>query len=293
MNVRIGVALPSLDQPDPRAVVAGARHVERLGLESAWASDVIIGDGTPSLESVVVLAAAAGATSRVRLGFGVLVLPLRPVPLLAAQLATLQHVSADRVVLGVGVGGFPESPFWRASGVPPGERGRRTDAALALLPGLVSGARTDVGGVGVELAPGATRPPILVGGGGSEAVLRRVVRFGDGWLPSLTTPAAVARGARRLRELADGRAAPTITVGVHTTFGPPSTQDDVLRDLVGHHGMTPDEAASVVVSGDPPAVAERFAAYVEAGAERILVALDGPDWMRQCELLAEVDTLLR
>lgn len=103
---------------EPTGVGILARHAEELGLQSVWASDLIVGDGSPSLECTIVLATAAAATRRVRLGFGVLVLPLRPVAWVAAQARTLQHVSGNRVLLGVGSGGFPDAPFWEAVDVP-------------------------------------------------------------------------------------------------------------------------------------------------------------------------------
>lgn len=110
--MKIGVNLPDVDELatlGPGGLAAAARHAEQLGFESVWMPDLINADGSPALESVVALAAAAGATYRVRLGFGVLVLPLRAIAWLAAQIATLQHVSSDRVVLEIGSGGFPGS----------------------------------------------------------------------------------------------------------------------------------------------------------------------------------------
>ncbi|MEV5330018.1 LLM class flavin-dependent oxidoreductase [Nonomuraea sp. NPDC052634] len=86
--------------------------------------------------------------------FGVLSLPLRPVALVAAQVQTLQHRSGGRVVLGVGIGGFPGSPFWRAVGAPARDRERRTDEALRVLPGLIRGEATKAGDAEVTLSLG-------------------------------------------------------------------------------------------------------------------------------------------
>src|SRR4030095_7039040 len=104
-------------------------------LESAWVVDQLVaGTGAPFIESVVSLAAAAGATTRIRLGLGVSILPLRPVVWVAKQVASLQHVSHDRLILGVGAGGDRHERSWVAAGVPRRARGRRTDAALRGLP---------------------------------------------------------------------------------------------------------------------------------------------------------------
>src|SRR5256885_386717 len=192
--VRIGIGLPTLGGGDGSAggrldVVGAARHAEALGFDSAWVADLVVGDGTPALEATVALAAAAAATDRIRLGFGVLSLPLRPVAWVAAQVQSLQYVSGGRVLLGVGSGGLPGSPFWPAVGVPGRDRGRRTDAALAVLSRLVAGEPTELvdrpGRPVVTLGPATPVPPVLVGGKSSAARRRgrpghRVARPGRG-----------------------------------------------------------------------------------------------------------------
>ncbi|MGH3152077.1 MAG: LLM class flavin-dependent oxidoreductase, partial [Streptosporangiaceae bacterium] len=133
----VGVFLPSMSRRGERPpdIAAAARHAEDLGLESVWAVDQLIaGTGTPIIDSTVALAAAAAVTSRVRVGFGVMILPLHPVVWVAKQVASLQHISGDRVILGVGAGGDRHEASWAAAGVPRRERGRRTDAALRSLP---------------------------------------------------------------------------------------------------------------------------------------------------------------
>jgi len=136
MALRIGVGLPTtrLGAEGGRDVRAAARHAEDLGLESVWAADHLI-PAVPIVESTVALAAAAGATERVRLGFSVMILALRPLAWAAKQIGALQHVSGDRVLLGVGVSGPPHgTAAWEAVGVPYTGRGARTDAALPSCP---------------------------------------------------------------------------------------------------------------------------------------------------------------
>jgi alkanesulfonate monooxygenase SsuD/methylene tetrahydromethanopterin reductase-like flavin-dependent oxidoreductase (luciferase family) len=135
--VKIGVSLPMSGDRNVHgapSLIAVAQRAEELGLDAVSVSDVLLGDGTPAVESVVAAAAVATATSRVSVEFGVLVLPIRQVALLAAQIAGLQHLSNNGIVLGVGAGGFPTSPFWRAVDGPEHDRGAVTDAMLKGLP---------------------------------------------------------------------------------------------------------------------------------------------------------------
>ncbi|HEX6527508.1 MAG TPA: LLM class flavin-dependent oxidoreductase [Streptosporangiaceae bacterium] len=301
-GLEIGVALPTMSMPRelPGDVVAAARHAEDLGFESVWAVDQLIaGTGTPLIDSTVVLAAAAGATTRVRLGFGVMILPLHPVVWVAKQIASLQHVSDGRVIFGVGAGGDRHELSWTATGVPRRERGRRTDAALRVLPGLIAGEPTslEAEGPAIRLAPPATVPPILVGGM-SDAAITRAAEYGNGWFAmaadGLTGPAA------RLAELAAarGRPIPEITASMMLAMlGDPALPDEDalvrrLTDVDGMFGIPAGFARQAVVIGSPDDIAERLAEAAGNGVARVVVTFAGGDWRRQTELMAEAAALL-
>jgi alkanesulfonate monooxygenase SsuD/methylene tetrahydromethanopterin reductase-like flavin-dependent oxidoreductase (luciferase family) len=285
--MRISTTLPMTQAGVPD--IAMARHLEALGYDAVSMADFIVGDGTPGFDATLVLAAAATVTDRIGLEFGVLSLPLRPTAWVATQMQTLQHLSGNRVALGVGIGGFPGSPFWRAVGAPLQGRGRWTDEALQALPGLIRGEATKLGEGEVTLGPAAPVPPILIGGN-SEAAMHRAVLHGDGWVPSLISPAALAKKVVRLREVAHelGRPVPTISVGGHAILvDNPTAIESFIRVLVDVHRMAPEEAEAVPVTGGPEQVAERLHAYSEAGADMVGLSLDGGDWTRQAETLAE------
>lgn len=297
----IGVMLPTMtERGQPLAdVPTAARHAEDLGFESVWAVDQLIaGTGVPFVESLVALGAAAGATSRIRLATGVLILPLRPVVWIAKQVASLQQVSGDRVLLGVGVGGDRHELSWEATGVPRRERGKRTDAALAALPDLIAGKPVDLDGTTVQLAPGVAVPPIIVGGM-SDAALTRAARA-DGWF-TLPLPAGqLAPAVERLGEVADelGRPLPSITASLMVAIdGDPSVpdRDGLVRRLTdpeGLFGMPAEAVSDLVVTGGVAAVAERLAVLAEIGVERVVPSIVAGSWPRQVELLAEATALL-
>jgi hypothetical protein len=103
-RLRVGVMLSVFGWATVEDVRPFARHVERLGLDSVFVGDHLISD-RPLLDSVVTLATAAAVTERIRLGFGVMVVPLRHPAWVAKQVASLQHLSGNRVILGLGSGG--------------------------------------------------------------------------------------------------------------------------------------------------------------------------------------------
>jgi alkanesulfonate monooxygenase SsuD/methylene tetrahydromethanopterin reductase-like flavin-dependent oxidoreductase (luciferase family) len=298
----IGVFLPTMVEQGEQLpdVAAAARHAEDLGFESAWAVDQLVGGtGVPFVDSTVALGVAAGATSRLRLAYGVMILPLRPVVWAAKQVASLQEASHGRVLLGVGIGGDRHELSWAAAGVSRRQRGRDTDAALAVLPDLVAGKAVDLDDRTVRLAPGTPVPPIIVGGM-SEAALARTAAHGDGWFTLPLPPAALAPAIDRLGELADdrGRPAPAVTGSVMAAIaGDPALPDRAglerrLTDPDGVYGMPAEAIDGMVLTGGPSAVAERIAAFADLGAERVVLSLAGGDWMRQTELAAEAAALV-
>jgi alkanesulfonate monooxygenase SsuD/methylene tetrahydromethanopterin reductase-like flavin-dependent oxidoreductase (luciferase family) len=300
----IGVFLPSMSAPGelPGDIAAAARHAEDLGLESVWVVDQLIaGTGAPLIDATVALSAAAGVTTRVRLGFGVMILPLHPVVWVAKQVASLQHVSGGRVILGAGVGGDRHEASWAAAGVPRRERGRRTSAALRVLPDLIAGRPTRLDnqpeGPAIQLAPPAAIPPILVGGM-ADAALARAVDYGDGWFAM--TPGALPDGTARLAELAltRNRPVPQVTVSMLTalTDDPALPDEDTLirqlADVDGQFGIPAEYVRQVLVTGSVEEVAAQLADSAKNGASRVVVSFAGGNWNRQAELLAGAKALL-
>jgi alkanesulfonate monooxygenase SsuD/methylene tetrahydromethanopterin reductase-like flavin-dependent oxidoreductase (luciferase family) len=264
MVVEIGVMLP-VSTPDPRRPVLGdvrasARFAEEAGLGSVWSTDHLIASA-PILESTAVLATAAAVTERVAVGYGVMLLALRPVAWAAKQVTTLQYLSGDRIVLGVGTGNPAHGDAgWRAAEQPFADRGARTDAALDVLPALIRGEPAPVAdGLEAAIAPGSTVPPILVAGEGARA-RRRAARYGDGWLSIGLTPDQVRAGMAEVTALAEeyGRPVPR-----------PSVVGPVLAD-------------------DPGRAAADLEAYARAGVERVILGPTSPDWQRDYDRIARI-----
>ncbi|MGW3347654.1 LLM class flavin-dependent oxidoreductase [Nonomuraea rubra] len=330
-NFEIGVILPgvAVQRRDGLTLGEAAGHAERAGLDGVWHGDHLAVGG-PVLDAPIALATAAAATSRVRIGTSVFIPAIRPLVWAAKQVASLQYVSGERLVLGVGSGGGAAQ--WAAAGVPYGARGRLTDTALGLLPRLLAGEPVLLPDAAdrpvqptpvlspdaadadrpvqtaplispdaadadrpVQLAPAVSMPPVWVGNA-SAAAIRRAAAFGDGWFPSLISPQEVARGRARLAELADGhgRPAPVIAIGGAAHLGGGATaQAEIAAGISGAYGRPLEEVAGIPLTGQPKEVAERLAEYRAAGASHAVIGISGGDWRRQVELLAEVRHLLR
>ncbi|WP_188189190.1 LLM class flavin-dependent oxidoreductase [Nonomuraea sp. SYSU D8015] len=295
---KIGVILPGVpvQRRDGLDLRAAAAHAEDAGLDGVWHGDHLA-IGAPTLDAPIALATAAAATTRIRIGTSVFIPAIRPLAWSAKQIATLQYVSGDRLVLGIGSGGGPDQ--WAAAGVPYAERGRRTDTALTLLPRLLAGERTrlrdEPGEPSVELTPAVPMPPVWVGNA-SSAAIRRAARVGDGWFPSLISPREVAEGGKRLAEAAaeQARPIPVIAIGGTAALGTgvPS-REEIASGISAAYGRPLDEVIDIPLTGHPKEVAEKLSAYRDAGASHAIIGIAGGDWRAQVDLLAEVRTLLR
>ena len=185
---------PTLTQPWAE-VRSTARHADATGWDGVYVADHFMGDGggfgpaeTPTLEATAALAALATETDRVRLGTLVLGNTYRHPAVVASWAATVDHVSAGRLVLGIGAG-------WQANeheqyGIrlpPPGERLERFEEACRVLRGLLREARTTVHGTHYEVDDALSEPkpiqrplPLLIGGKG-DRMLGVVARHADEW----------------------------------------------------------------------------------------------------------------
>jgi alkanesulfonate monooxygenase SsuD/methylene tetrahydromethanopterin reductase-like flavin-dependent oxidoreductase (luciferase family) len=281
-----GVLLPTFDPlrlGEPFAVTEAAQLAEQAGYASIWAGDHLKCPA-PVLDAASCLAVAASVTTRVQLGFSVMLLGMRPLAWAAKQLATLQHLSGNRLRLGVGAGGeFPQE--YEAAEVPLTRRGARLDQALALLPQFLSPGNEH------SLEPPAPMPPLLVGGR-SDRALERAARFGDAWLPMWVSPATLARRAEPLAELsaAHGRSAPSLSLLVlaHVDEDASRAREQAGAHLRGQYGIALEQVERWTAFGPPGAVAEFLEPYTHIGVSEILLLPLGARPLEQIERLAEV-----
>lgn len=275
--MRVGLMFPpGRAQTD---IVPLARRAERLGFDYFCCGEHVFFHG-PITNAFVGLAAAAGATHSIRLLSALTVLPAYPAALAAKLVASMAQVSSGRFELGVGVGG-EHPPEFEALGVPLAERGRRTDEALDLLAGLLTGQPvtfhgefTTVRGQTLDPVP-AQRPPVWVGGR-RPAAMRRAARYGDVWLPYLVDPDRLADGLTEVRAAA-GEHGRTVRGAVFCWAAVDTDPVRARRTVVSEVGRIyrqdfTELADRYLLFGTPDQVVDRIAEYADAGAEDLVFA---------------------
>jgi len=311
MTVEFGLALenftPERKVPDMDAVSAYSITAEELGFASVWAWDhLFLGARRPFpfLEALTTLSMVAARTSRIALGTGVLVLPIREPAILAKAVATLQLGSGGRVMLGVAAGWYERE--FQATAVPFAQRGRIFERNLDMLYRLW--ADDDVTGewdgrvlTHVRMLPRPhPRPQVLIGGY-VDRVLRRVATRSDGWVTYFYAPASIAGAWARIRGYAEQAGRDPDELGlvaqvplcIGKSYEEASRQ---ARDYVGEYfdvpawsEATPDSA----VRGTPEQCAEQIAAYTEAGVKHLVFCPYNYQADQVHRLAAEVLPLLR
>src|SRR4051794_37196341 len=132
---RISIALPQLLRDEsPDIVVRYAQRAEDLGFAGLWSLDSVPGSATsrvPLLDGLHLLTAAATATTSIRLGIAVIVLPARNPAQLAKELATVDRLSRGRLTVAVGIG--RREPTASGLGLPTGHRAHRLQEGVAVL----------------------------------------------------------------------------------------------------------------------------------------------------------------
>lgn len=236
--MKFGVVIRNMGPQSTReTLTACAKTAEEAGFDAAFVVDHLAippdqteGSGGRYLDPLTTIAYLAGITHRVRLGISVLVLPYRPAVLTAKQVATIQELSGERLILGAGVGWLRQE--FEALGVNPRLRGVLTDDTLNVLHTLFAHDVTGYEGKHVRFspfvfAPRPKRPPIWIGGKGPKA-LERTLRFGDGYYPIGLNPEELSQIREYFQEEAEKRkrAMPELIVGGIIREGGPASMVD-------------------------------------------------------------------
>lgn len=276
-GVEFGIGLRRID-----SVAEDAQTAEALGYEFVSTGEHVFFYG-PIGNGLIQLAAAAGATSRIKLMSSITLVPLYPPALLAKQVATLDHVSNGRFQLGVGVGGEYAKEF-EACSVPVQERGARTNEALEVMKKLWTEDDVTFDGrftrlPGVTLSPKPVQrphPPIWISGR-SEAAMKRCARHGTGWLPYMYTPQMLSDSLTQIRELAAPlERTSEVRPGLFIFFAVHRDRDQAIEMASERLSRQYNQDFSKLVgryalAGNPEDCIARLNEYVDAGARTIIL----------------------
>ncbi|MGI9597287.1 MAG: LLM class flavin-dependent oxidoreductase [Acidimicrobiales bacterium] len=265
-----------------------SRNAEALGFDYLATGEHIMFHG-PTANNMVSLAAAAGATERIKLMSGIVLVPLYPPALLAKQVAVLDVVSDGRFSLGIGVGGeFPKE--FQAVNVPVEERGARTNEALEVIDKLLREKNVTFDGRfttldGVSISPrGVQKPrvPIWVAGR-KDVAMKRAARYAEGWMPYMYTPDMLAESMDKIATFTDeaGRPEGTVEGGLYI-FTCVHEDRDTALDLANQQlsrQYNQDFSKLVekyTIAGSPEDCVARVQQYIDAGAKTIMFSQGCP-----------------
>ncbi|MEU4090055.1 LLM class flavin-dependent oxidoreductase [Streptomyces aureus] len=253
----------------PERLRALAREAEEAGLEELWLWEDCFLEG-----GVSAAAAALAWTERLRVGVGLLPVPLRNVAVTAMETATLHRLFPGRATVAVGhgvqdwmgqVGARAESPMTLLR--------EHLDALRALLRGervTTDGRYVKLDGVALDWPP-SEAPGILTGATGPRT-LRLAGEAADGAILTASTTVEGVRRARRLIEEGRRSAGRTqerhrVVVYLHTTTGA-GAEARLRAEIEADGGSATGELG---VAGDADAVAEAVRRLADAGADSIVL----------------------
>ncbi|MBI3249113.1 MAG: LLM class flavin-dependent oxidoreductase [Deltaproteobacteria bacterium] len=294
VKIGIGFGQWKYGLPEPDLLCRAAETAEAVGLDSLWLSDHIV-TRNPTLDITCLFSMIAARTKKLKMGPSVLTLPARHPIQIAKTYATLDYISNGRMIMAVGSGSDVRD--LEACGVPPQERGKRLDEGIRILRRLWTEENVTHHGQfyhfeDVTINPKPKRGALDIWiGGKSDAILKRVVRLGDGWFPALTSPDEFKRDMDKLIAFGEeaGRTINPREAGVllltHVERDKKAAWEKVAPSLRGLN-MPPEEVAARCIVGPPDECVERLQHFVEAGCVKFVLrpACPPEEIMDQIEL---------
>lgn len=301
-RIPLGTSLPhrSPDHPVPATTIAEvAQRAESLGFRDLWVTDNIL-DHAFCLDSLTVLTYAVALTTTIRLGVSVLVLPVHHPIHVAHRVATLDHLSGGRAILGVGLGREHELIDFQ---IPPERRVRRFRESVELIKALWTQPKVTYGGEIFHLEDGVMgskpiqepHPPVWMGGAHPDA-LRRAATIADAWMGAgSSSKAAFANSVPIIKTALEeaGRDPGAYPISKRV-FMSVHERPDVAQAEV-HHWFSkvyrnPNLTTEGGVYGTPEQVREQLEELVEMGANHLLLN-PVTRYGEQLDALAEVTGL--
>jgi alkanesulfonate monooxygenase SsuD/methylene tetrahydromethanopterin reductase-like flavin-dependent oxidoreductase (luciferase family) len=318
-KLKLGLLLPHFcEHASIKNCLAGAQCAESYGFDSVWVRDHLVfephgieGSDNTHIEGLQVLSAVATVTGTIALGTSMTICHRHPIHL-AQLFAGLSRISNGRVVMGIGLGGFPHE--FAAAGYPTGlkERAELVQTNVEICRRLWSGEKVCFKNeyfdfTEVALKPTPIEPIPIWYGGGTPAACRRAVAYCDGWMPARTTLATFAKLVEYSRGLCVQAGKPMISAAVMPFTSVGRTRDAAIRDInvpsliaeankfstwvkpPGGVFSSLEDIRGFIFTGTPADIAREALAYEAAGADHIVFDLRFryADWLEQIDLLGK------
>lgn len=285
MAIGIGLGISRFPFTSAGAYWDWVAQCEEGGVDSIWQTDRLVSK-EPMLECIAAMAALAGATRKIRFGMNVASIALRDPLVTAKQLATIDMLSDGRLLPAFGIGSALSMDY-TATGTPTRRRGKKADEALALVSRLWHEEEVSFDGEFFQyqkatISPRPKNPyiPLWIGGS-SEVAMRRVAKYGTGWLGGIDSPeqAGVMVAGIKKALLETGRSIDDDHYGASFSFRIGDPGDPVARRAAdGLRARLGKDPSRFMVAGDAAAVIERVEEYVAAGCSKfVLLPMAGSD----------------
>ena len=278
----------------PENVVNFAKKCEAMGCHSMWTIDRIVYD---NLEPLTVLAAAAGATQKIRLGTSVLLANLRHPSHVAKIISTLDFISNGRLTVGLGFGSREND--YKAVEIPYEHRGSRAVEQVQLMKRLWTednvthkGRFYNVENLTVGPKPIQKPHPPIWTGGGTEVALKRAGTWADGFICGSSAipdfPATwekisgYAKAAGRDPNKINKAGLTFMAIDDDQNKAVKTVEDYVMR----YYGRLRADVANTSLVGSPSAVVDRIGAFLSKGLDTLIIGLADPD-PRQLDLFGD------
>jgi alkanesulfonate monooxygenase SsuD/methylene tetrahydromethanopterin reductase-like flavin-dependent oxidoreductase (luciferase family) len=315
--LKFGLVLPHFGRhASVEKCLEGAIKAETYGFASVWVRDHLVftpydmeGSDNTHIEGLLVLSAVASVTKKIVMGTAMTICHRNPIHL-AQCFAALSRIANGRVIMGMGLGGFPHE--FAAAGLPttPKERAYLAKINANLCRRFWAGEKVSHQDLyynfrDVELKPVPVTPIPIWCGGSTPAACRRAVEFCDGWLPARITLATFAKRMNYLRGISKEAKRSMMTAGVMPLTSIDKDKDTALRH-VNVKGLiteanknstwvkpasgifsTVDDIRGLILAGTSKDIVQGVRAYQAAGADLVVFDLRfrSRDWYQQIDLL--------
>ncbi|MGH7766107.1 MAG: LLM class flavin-dependent oxidoreductase [Candidatus Binatia bacterium] len=280
-----------------------ARHAEAAGFDHLWVGDsprISLLDRAHA-DCLTIMAALAAQTRSIRIGAVPLIAALRNPVLLAHQLATLDVISAGRILFGVSVAPqYKHAEFeFEACGVPFKQRAGRLDESIRVMRRLWTEESFSFAGkyyrfpeIGIQPKPVQRPIPIFVAAGDNENALRRVARLGDGWFTVAPTLEKYAARRKKINGFARkaGREVKDLPSALFATFHLQTEAERAEKEgwtLAESYFRQPRSALPHLSPffDTPESCAQKLQSYVDDGLTSVVARFVSPDVAGQTRLL--------